>query len=442
MSYLAPGHAALKFHPLANLFPMLSEKELDELGDDMRANGQLETVKLHKGMVLDGRNRYTAAGRKGLGVRTEIFEGSDREALNWVISKNLKRRHLTESQRAMVAAKLATLKLGDNQHSGQAAPIGAGSLFEPEAPAEEPLAIVSQNEAADALSVGRRSVQRAAVVIDQGTPELQEAVQQDQIAVSVAEKIARLPEIEQPAALEKALPNGNRAIMSSRQEPDDSLDFFPTPPWATRALVERVLQNPDLGMLLAREKIEEFSFWEPACGEGHIAEVLNEYSPRVLATDVFDYGYGDRTLDFLNELEASAEAGKHDFIITNPPFKEKGEAFVLQALKRAKLGVAMFLRLQWLETIGRYENVFRDNPPTLIAFFAERVNLCKGRWDPEGGTATAYMWLIWLKGDEPFPPFWIPPGCREALTRPDDAARFTQRPVAKAGVSTTEEEAA
>jgi hypothetical protein len=58
----------------------------------------------------------------------------------------------------------------------------------------------------------------------------------------------------------------------------------------------------------------------------------------------------------------------------------------------------MFVRLQWLETEGRYERMFSQFPPTLIAFFAERVNLCKGRWDPDGSTATAYIWLIWIKG--------------------------------------------
>ncbi|WP_339541575.1 hypothetical protein, partial [Pseudomonas sp. RA_15y_Pfl1_P12] len=84
----------------------------------------LEDVILHRDMILDGRNRYTAATRKGLPVRTSLFKGDDRDALAWVISKNLKRRHLTESQRAMVAARIATLKLGANQHT-QAAPIGA-----------------------------------------------------------------------------------------------------------------------------------------------------------------------------------------------------------------------------------------------------------------------------------------------------------------------------
>jgi N6-adenosine-specific RNA methylase IME4 len=206
MSYLAPGHAALKFHPLANLFPMLADSELDDLGEDIRANGQVETVKLHRGMVLDGRNRYTACARKGLGVRTEIFEGSDREALAWVISKNLKRRHLTESQRAMVAAKLATLRLGDNQHTAQAAPIGAPAFDLGEDPAvTEPQAIVTQPEAADMMSVGRRSVQRAVVVQEKGTQELQDAVEAGNVAVSTAAEIAERPAEEQKALL-AALP--------------------------------------------------------------------------------------------------------------------------------------------------------------------------------------------------------------------------------------------
>ena len=263
MSFLAPGHAPLKFHPLANLFPMLSEQELDDLGDDIRLNGQVETVKLHRGMVLDGRNRYTACARKGLGVRTEIFQGSDREALNWVISKNLKRRHLTESQRAAVAAKLVTLKLGDNQHTTQAAPIGAPAFDLLGDAAPEAAPAVSQQEAADLMTVGKRSVQRAILVKDKA-PEAFEAVERGDIAVSAAVEIAKLPEAEQPAALEKALPNGNRAIMSSRQEPDASLDFFPTPPWATRALIEHVLTN------LQVWSIGDAKFWEPACGEGHM----------------------------------------------------------------------------------------------------------------------------------------------------------------------------
>jgi N6-adenosine-specific RNA methylase IME4 len=200
-----PGHTPVKFHPLANLFPMLSEQELEDLGEDIRANGQLEDVILHRDMILDGRNRYTAATRKGLAVRCEEFKGSDHDALTWVISKNLKRRHLTESQRAMVAARIATLRLGANQHT-QAAPIGAPLLDLGGAvstPAPEPQATVSQSEAADLMNVGRRSVQRAAVVEELGAPELKQAVETGKVAVSTAAEIAEaLPVEEQKAVAE------------------------------------------------------------------------------------------------------------------------------------------------------------------------------------------------------------------------------------------------
>lgn len=210
--------------------------------------------------------------------------------------------------------------------------------------------------------------------------------------------------------------NGSRAIMGSRVEPDDSLDFFPTPPWAVRALFEHVIGD----------SWKNSTALEPACGEGHIAEVLTEYFGEVWSADIHDYGYGGEA-DF---LDISWERPFH-WIITNPPFGDKTEAFVLRAIERATVGVAMFVRLQWLEGIGRYERIFKDLPPTKIAFFAERVPLCKGRWDPDGTTATAYIWLVWRKPNFPLAPFWIPPGQREALTYPDDIERFTAHPVIK-----------
>ncbi|WP_407146285.1 MT-A70 family methyltransferase [Bradyrhizobium sp. ORS 86] len=206
MTTLMPGHAPLKFHPLANLFPMLSETELEDLGNDIRENGQVETVKLHKGTILDGRNRYMACLRFNLPVRTEVFQGSDREALNWVVSKNLKRRHLKEGVRAAVAANIATLKLGANQHSGnQGAQTCAPSLdFGPEHAAPDPEPAVSQQEAADMMNVSRRSVQ-SAMLVKEKAPEVFEEVKNGNIAPSAAAKIAERPPEEQKAILD-ALP--------------------------------------------------------------------------------------------------------------------------------------------------------------------------------------------------------------------------------------------
>lgn len=229
--------------------------------------------------------------------------------------------------------------------------------------------------------------------------------------------------------------NGARAVMASRQQPSGDRDFAPTPPWATRALIERVLPQVGIepGMSLQwPAALRNCLAWEPACGEGHMAEVLSEYFKEVVATDINDYGgYPDHVVDFLACEQLNRRDQDADWIITNPPFEDKAEAFALKALSIAKVGVAMFVQLRWLETIGRYERLFAKHPPTLLAFFAERVNLCMGRWDPDGTTATAYMWIVWVKDRAPQAPFWIPPGQRQALERAADRERFTAHPVIK-----------
>jgi hypothetical protein len=390
----------MRWHPYAELFPWIEGHAFDEFKADVAKRGVIEPVVMFDGQLLDGRNRYMAA--RDLGIEYPVTDYAGDDPLGYVIAKNLARRHLTESQRAMVGAKLENMPA--------------------HRPAEKDANLhTSRQAAAERVNVSPRSIATAKVVQEQGIPEVGTAVERGDVSVSAAEKIARLPQEEQPAALEKALPNGARAIMGSRTEPTDGLDFFPTPPWATRALIERVFPH----MKRAAPK----TIWEPACGEGHIAEVLEEYGETVFASDVHDYGYGDFTSDFLGE--PGENWPKPEWIITNPPFGDKAEKFVLRALNRSTVGVAMFFRVQWLDTIGRYERVFKDDPPTLMSFFAERVNLCRGRWDPDGSTATAYMWLVWLHGEKPRAPFWIPPGCRDALSKPDDAARFTAHPVQK-----------
>jgi hypothetical protein len=209
---------------------------------------------------------------------------------------------------------------------------------------------------------------------------------------------------------------GFTSVMARRHEPPGSLDFFPTPPWATRALFRHVL--PAVGVK------EVGRVWEPACGEGHMAAVIAEFTQEpVIATDIFDYGYGSRPVDFLDVQLAPTFAVCADWIITNPPFKP-ADQFALRALDLAHVGVALLLRVQWVEGEERYNSLFRDRPPTLVAPFVERVAMVKGRWDPDASTATCYAWFVWLHGAAPCAPFWIPPGCKAALTNVNDRRRF------------------
>ena len=206
---------------------------------------------------------------------------------------------------------------------------------------------------------------------------------------------------------------GFTAVMAQRREPPDALDYFPTPPWATRAFFRHVLPALDIEVI--------GSVWEPACGEGHMAAVIAEFTSRVISSDIFDYGYGTAPHDFLYDAPLTMPA----WIVTNPPFKIACE-FALRALELAADGVALLVRTQWVESEGRYQKLFRDRPPALYAPFVERVAMIKGRWDPNTSTATSYAWFVWSRQHAALPPriFWISPGCRAALTHTDDHRRF------------------
>ncbi|MBP7337696.1 SAM-dependent DNA methyltransferase [Niveispirillum sp.] len=207
--------------------------------------------------------------------------------------------------------------------------------------------------------------------------------------------------------------NTSSAVMAQRRVAPDSLDYFPTPPWGTRALIERADSHTFLGL-------DQLTVWEPACGEGWMARPLGEYFGRVVATDCHDYGCGYPVHDFLMPFLPDVLQGRSPhWIITNPPYVA-AEAFAMRALEVATDGVSLLLRTGWLEGVGRYERLFRKRPPTLISQFTERLPMHKARVDPEGGTATAYVWITWLIGWKGEPIFsWIPP-CRAQLERDSD----------------------
>jgi hypothetical protein len=209
--------------------------------------------------------------------------------------------------------------------------------------------------------------------------------------------------------------NTSHAVMAQRSEALDSLDDFPTPPWATRALIEHVI-----GM---QKDLSQMTCLEPACNRGFMSIVLEEYFGQVISSDVHPYGYGE-VADFLGENDDPngliAAAGV-DWIITNPPFR-LGEAFILKALSKARRGVAMLTRTVFIESVGRYERIFSQVPPTKFAQFTERVPMVKGRLDKRASTATGYCWLVWDKKSRSKSKsqlVWVPP-CRKVLERESD----------------------
>src|SRR5262245_47169822 len=99
----------LPVHPAADMFPMLGDAELHELAEDIKANGLHEPVWLWKDpdrgpVLLDGRNRVAACAMVGAAAHSQYYQGSDPVA--FVVSMNMRRRHLTPDQRAELVVKL------------------------------------------------------------------------------------------------------------------------------------------------------------------------------------------------------------------------------------------------------------------------------------------------------------------------------------------------
>ncbi len=197
--------------------------------------------------------------------------------------------------------------------------------------------------------------------------------------------------------------NTSSAVMQQRREPHNSLDDFPTPPWATRALCEHVGAQGELRGLTCRE---------PAANRGHMVRLLQEWFAAVEASDVHDYGHGYPVNDYLfGPLPEPV-----DWTITNPPFR-LAQPFILRALESSTCGVAVIVRSAFLEGAERYRALFNASPPSLILQFSERVVIHKARLSAKGSSATAYSWVVWQIGDTTNKTHfdWIGP-CRNAAT--------------------------
>ncbi|MFN7877470.1 MAG: ParB/RepB/Spo0J family partition protein [Pirellula sp.] len=160
-------------HEAAAIFPMMGDREFADFKKDIETYGVKEWGTLYRGQVLDGRNRYKACQELGIEMTFCEIEDDDKfDPVAYVLSHNLHRRHLTESQRAMVAAKVATMKQGARTDLRS---------IEPK----------SNEDAASQMKVSPASVKRAKNVIAKGAVEVQQAVEQGSLPVSVASELVK-----------------------------------------------------------------------------------------------------------------------------------------------------------------------------------------------------------------------------------------------------------
>ena len=190
----APANVAetLDVHEIAAVFPPMRATEFEALVADIRERGQLEPVWTFEGKVIDGRHRLLACKKLGIEPRTREWDGAG-SLLEFVISLNLHRRHLKESQRAMIAARMMPAFEADARHRMATRQELPPWVFSPKGRAS--------SHAAKLLNVSEKSVRRARSVIEGDLPELVTAVDQHKIAVTTAALICERPRDEQARLL-------------------------------------------------------------------------------------------------------------------------------------------------------------------------------------------------------------------------------------------------
>lgn len=182
--------AQLEYHPLANIFPLMQGEEFAAFVADIKANGQQTPVLTLDGKIIDGRNTYRACLEIERAAIVEAWTPVNGQTpLKFVVSRNLHRRHLNESQRAMVAANIA-----NGLHGGERAP--------GEQVANLQLA-PTQSQAAKLVNVSKRSVSDAKKVTAQADPEVAAAVVAGDVSVSDAAAVSDQPKAKQRKAVRK-----------------------------------------------------------------------------------------------------------------------------------------------------------------------------------------------------------------------------------------------
>lgn len=156
----------------------------------------------------------------------------------------------------------------------------------------------------------------------------------------------------------------------------DGPDFFPTPAWATYALIDN-------------ERFDGET-WESACGDGAMSKVLETNCKSVFSSDLFDRGYGEHGVDFIGASRMM------DNIVTNPPYNA-AEAFVRTGVQQSRKKFALLLRLAFLEGANRANTIFNVAPPARVWVFSERITFYPKDAVVKGSGTTAYAWFVWDK---------------------------------------------
>ncbi len=221
-----------------------------------------------------------------------------------------------------------------------------------------------------------------------------------------------------------------RDMVTRHSDFNETDDFIPTPPWATRVLYEFV--TPSL-----KQAAKNTTAYDPACGQGHMMQVFAEYGHKGVFGSDFEANQlvkarerlgPDPKLWHEDYINGGMLPEMYDVIVTNPPYKYLNE-FVDKALDTSSFGVGILCRIQALEGEKRLKKVFGRRPPTQIAFFSNRIPFKTGAVVQKAPKMFFHIWMWWEKSDiipgkwcSPRPPLWVPYDAQTRLEKDEDYA--------------------
>lgn len=195
----------MQFHEISNIYPLIEDEQFQELVDDIRKNGLQVPIVTFENQILDGRNRYRACIEAEIKPEFVGYDGSD--PIQCVISLNSIRRHLSISQRALVAANIANLTQGGNRRSFQRANLHFESIA----------------ETAEKLNVSERSVKKAKQIKRDSIPEVVAQVEKGEMSLNEASKISKLPEEDQDNIAKLSPPERKKTLKEYNLDPEFEL---------------------------------------------------------------------------------------------------------------------------------------------------------------------------------------------------------------------------
>lgn len=213
----------LQFHEAANIFPLISGDEFDELVADIRQHGLREPIKLYDGKILDGRNRYRACLMVPDAAKFETVKTDDPVA--YVVSLNKHRRQLTPTQLSMVGARIK--EYYTNQAKERHEKLSGRPTKDKPMENLPQVTGSARDLAGKAVGVSGKSIDYATKVLEKGTKELIKAVDEGRMAVSTAAILAAEPVEVQLQTLSN--PKLNRVYKSDNGKPKVNSEYLGKP---------------------------------------------------------------------------------------------------------------------------------------------------------------------------------------------------------------------